>query len=60
MQAKRLVHQSQFELWVPANHSRQVQLWDNAIEALDRITLTAAALESVLEGIPMSTGHSCM
>ena len=55
-QAKRLIQETQFELWVPVNHARQLQHWTAATDALDHVILTAAALESVLEGTH-TAGH---
>lgn len=51
VQAKRLMQETQFELWVPVNHANQLQHWTAATDALDHVILTAAALESVLEGM---------
>ena len=45
------MQETQFELWVPVNHARQLQHWTAATDALDHVILTAAALESVLEGM---------
>jgi len=51
MQAKRLMQETRFELWIPVHHTTQLQHWTAATDALDHVILTAAALESVLEGI---------
>ena len=45
------MQETQFELWVPVNHANQLQHWTAATDALDHVILTAAALESVLEGM---------
>ena len=45
------MQETQFELWVPVNHANQLQHWSAATDALDHVILTAAALESVLEGM---------
>lgn len=45
------MQETQFELWVPVNHASQLQHWTAVTHALDHVILTAAALESVLEGL---------
>ena len=45
------MQETQFELWVPVHHASQLQHWAAATDALDHVILTAAALESVLEGM---------
>ncbi len=45
------MQETRFELWIPVHHTRQLQHWTAATDALDHVILTAAALESVLEGI---------
>ena len=59
LQGKRLIHETQFELWAPANQAKQVALWNGAIEALDLVILRSAALESVLEGNKCPDCHLC-
>lgn len=56
------MQETQFELWVPLNHASQLQHWTAAMHALDHVILTAAALESVLEGLSVplrSSPASC-
>ena len=50
VQAKRLIQESQLEPWVPVHNNRVMQHWTAATDAVDHVILTAAALESVLEG----------
>lgn len=50
LKAKRLMQETRFELWIPVHHTTQLQHWTAATDALDHVILTAAALESVLEG----------
>ncbi|DBA89188.1 TPA: hypothetical protein ACH3X1_016339 [Trebouxia sp. C0004] len=50
LKAKRLIQETRFELWIPVHHTTQLQHWIAATDALDHVILTAAALESVLEG----------
>ncbi|KAL3160682.1 hypothetical protein ABBQ32_010593 [Trebouxia sp. C0010 RCD-2024] len=50
LKAQRLMQETQFELWVPVNHRSQLRHWTAVTHALDHVILTAAALESVLEG----------
>ncbi len=45
------MQETRFELWIPVHHTTQLQHWTAATDALDHVILTAAALESVLEGI---------
>ena len=54
VQAKRLLQETHFELWVPLQHANWLHHWGAATNALDHVILTAAALESVLEG---NTSH---
>lgn len=49
------MQETQFELWVPVNHASQLQHWMAATDTLDHVILTAAALESVLEGMLPNT-----
>ena len=51
IQARRLMQETQYELWIPVYHTTQLQHWTAATDALDHVILTTAALESVLEGI---------
>ena len=51
IQARRLMQETRYELWIPVYHTTQLQHWTAATDALDHVILTAAALESVLEGI---------
>lgn len=44
-----------FELWIPVHHASQLHHWAAATDALDHVILTAAALESVLEGSTLPT-----
>ncbi len=46
------MQETRYGLWVPVHHAMQLQHWAAATDALDHVILTAAALESVLEGIP--------
>lgn len=55
MQAKRLMQETRYELWIPVHHARQLHHWAAATDALDHVILTAAALESVLEGDTLPT-----
>ncbi|KAL0048452.1 hypothetical protein WJX82_003571 [Trebouxia sp. C0006] len=50
LKARRLMQETRFELWIPVHHTTQLQHWTAATDALDHVILTAAALESVLEG----------
>ncbi|KAL0043113.1 hypothetical protein WJX79_009702 [Trebouxia sp. C0005] len=50
LKAKRLIQETRYELWIPVHHPTQLQHWTVATDALDHVILTAAALESVLEG----------
>lgn len=45
------MQETRYELWIPVHHPTQLQHWTVATDALDHVILTAAALESVLEGI---------
>lgn len=45
------MQETRFELWIPVHHTTQLQHWTAATDALDHVILTAAALESVLEGM---------
>lgn len=44
------MQETRYELWIPVHHARQLNHWAAATDALDHVILTAAALESVLEG----------
>ena len=51
------MQETRFELWIPVHHTTQLQHWTAATDALDHVILTAAALESVLEGM-LSGSHA--